>query len=410
VTFPFIVNLGFAFKIIMDELTKFDSNDRAKLLKTVQNLTNELEKDNEHAEDLLEKGKYPSDTVGPNKIRDKSQIFNELSGELKKATIDLKKVNKELNDEFREIKRNLKEVIDITNKPTGGIKLKDVKTIIRNLEQVKRSIEIIEQVEDFTKELKEVDKFTEKLNGLIERIKKIKKINIEGFNTLMKKLKKNIELLEVLKEAKKLDLVKANKYVEELGKRNVEEISNSMLVTELEDVNNYMGLIENKLSLPNRDDHAEQSGRCSYILEEITEQIRKIKDIVENVFEKIKVAVNRSEKDQSTKTYRKFSNWLKDYRDNQIILVIFTILAGVNISHLELLGSTLQFRTLRLKWLESKIPSRIRDLNFNARLSRAAKHKLFWGNIVNIVIEDICGIFIQVCNSFFFINICPLLN
>lgn len=383
-TFPFIVNLGFAFVIVLNELTRFDSNDFAKLLKKVELL--------DSYDDLLEKG---SDH------KEKLQIVNnEITMVLEKARVELKKVKDDLN-EFKGITKKLKDANDLISKLESQeeIKLKEVKSIIKNLQQVKKLLEKIEQVENFTKELKEVIKFTEDLIKLIERIKlkeKLKEINIEEFNALMKEFKKFSELIEILKKVKELDFIKTNKYIKELGIKNEEKISNKReLKEELKDIISCMESIQVKLSqnnedyVENREEQKKTHRYCSNVWEESKEQIYKIKDIIENMLKKIKG-------DQPIKQYRKFSKWLKDNKDNQIIVVIFTILAGVNILHLELLGSMLQIQTCRLNWLKSKVPSRIRDLNFNANLSYAAKRKIFFGNIINIFINDLAEIFIQV--------------
>ncbi|PKC06050.1 hypothetical protein RhiirA5_400596 [Rhizophagus irregularis] len=392
VTFPFIVNLCFAFVIVLNELTRFDSNDFAKLLKKVKELLDILDS----YDDLLEKGNNHSDH------KEKLQIVNnEITMVLKKAKVELKKVKDDLN-EFKGITKKLKNANDLISKLESQeeIKLKEVKSIIKNLQQVKKLLEKIDQVENFTKELKEVIKFTEDLIKLIEleRIKlkeKLKEINIEEFNALMKEFKKFSELIEILKKVKELDFIKINKYIKELGIKNEEKISNKRkLKEELKDIISCMESIQVKLSqnnedyVENREEQKKKHRYCSNVWEESKEQIYKIKDIIENGLKKIKG-------DQPIKQYRKFSKWLKDNKDNQIIVVIFTILAGVNILHLELLGSMLQIQTCRLNWLKSKVPSRIRDLNFNANLSYAAKRKIFFGNITNIFINDLAEIFIQ---------------
>ncbi|GBC40317.2 hypothetical protein GLOIN_2v1834901 [Rhizophagus irregularis DAOM 181602=DAOM 197198] len=392
VTFPFIVNLCFAFVIVLNELTRFDSNDFAKLLKKVKELLDILDS----YDDLLEKGNNHSDH------KEKLQIVNnEITMVLKKAKVELKKVKDDLN-EFKGITKKLKDANDLISKLESQeeIKLKEVKSIIKNLQQVKKLLEKIDQVENFTKELKEVIKFTEDLIKLIEleRIKlkeKLKEINIEEFNALMKEFKRFSELIEILKKVKELDFIKTNKYIKELGIKNEEKISNKRkLKEELKDIISCMESIQVKLSqnnedyVENREEQKKNHRYCSNVWEESKEQIYKIKDIIENGLKKIKG-------DQPIKQYRKFSKWLKDNKDNQIIVVIFTILAGVNILHLELLGSMLQIQTCRLNWLKSKVPSRIRDLNFNANLSYAAKRKIFFGNITNIFINDLAEIFIQ---------------
>ncbi|CAB4433229.1 unnamed protein product [Rhizophagus irregularis] len=107
-----------------------------------------------------------------------------------------------------------------------------------------------------------------------------------------------------------------------------------------------------------------------------------------------KKAIKVIEGDQpAEKKYRKISKWLRDYKDNQIIVIIFTILAGVDISHLELLGSNLRIKIRSFSFRSLKTQNI--DVNFNAELSHAAKQSLFWGDITNIFIEDISAIIIQ---------------
>ncbi|PKY49504.1 hypothetical protein RhiirA4_423008 [Rhizophagus irregularis] len=108
-----------------------------------------------------------------------------------------------------------------------------------------------------------------------------------------------------------------------------------------------------------------------------------------------KKAIKVIEGDQpAEKKYRKISKWLRDYKDNQIIVIIFTILAGVDISHLELLGSNLRIKIRSFSFRSLKTQNI--DVNFNAELSHAAKQSLFWGDITNIFIEDISAIIIQI--------------
>ncbi|RGB30788.1 hypothetical protein C1646_764887 [Rhizophagus diaphanus] len=470
VTFPFIVNLGFAFIIVINELTRFDSDDREKLLKNIQNLTKILDNN----DDLLEKGNNLSETNSEttkelNKISErigKLQKVNELKEELKNVRIELEKFKEDLNG-FKEITKNLKIVNDLINKliSPDGIGLKEVKSVMENLEKIKQLIENINQVEDFINELKEVFNFIKelkkvyyirenainekdlkdeveeelnkaiklqvklkadlskdlkKVNKLIKELKQIK-INIEEFieeskkaNDLMNELEEIInKLMEELKKAKELkeDLIEAKKHTIDLGIKNEEELFNKHeLIERLEEVTKFMEFIEFiqvELSPSTDDDYvkdkslqyyyvhikeSEDCKCCSYFQEGSKKLINKINVIKDNMLETIKKKIYGEKPDQQ---YRKFSKWLKDYRNNKKVIVIFTILAGIDISHLELLGSTLQIQTKRLGRLESIIPERILNLNFNARLSYAAKRKLFWGSVTNIFIADLAEIFIQ---------------
>ncbi len=76
----------------------------------------------------------------------------------------------------------------------------------------------------------------------------------------------------------------------------------------------------------------------------------------------------------------KFSEWLKN---NTKVVAIFTLLAGADIEVLNV--------------LESKIGG---YEFFNAKFSKVASNKIFWGACSNILIEDIPQIIIQVCIFF----------
>ncbi|CAB4420751.1 unnamed protein product [Rhizophagus irregularis] len=427
-TFPFIVNLGFAFIIVINELTRFDSDDREKLLKNIQYLTKILDNN----DDLLEKGNNHSETdnettIELNKISDrkgKLQKVNELTEELKNVRIELEKFKEDLNG-FKEITKNLKIVNDLINKL---IKLKEVYCIIEHIinekglkNEVKEELNKASKLQvklkaDLSKDLKKVDK-------LIKELEQIN-INIEEFieeskkaNDLMKELEEIIsKLKEELKKAKELkeDLTEARKHIIDLGIKNEEELFNKhQLIEGLEEVTKFMKFIESiqvELSPSTDDDyvkdkslqyyyiHIKESEDCncwSYFYEGSKELIHNIKDIKVNIMVTIKKKIYGEKPEQK---YRKFSKWLKDYRNNNIVIVIFTILAGINISHLKLLGSTLKIQKKRLDWLKSIIPinpERILNPNFNARLSYAAKRKLFWGSVTNVFIADLTGIFIQ---------------
>ncbi|GBB94412.1 hypothetical protein RclHR1_02350011 [Rhizophagus clarus] len=77
------------------------------------------------------------------------------------------------------------------------------------------------------------------------------------------------------------------------------------------------------------------------------------------------------EKYNAKKGYQKFSKWLKDHSDHQLMTVLFIILAGVDITHLDLLGSKIHIRIPSLNLLGSM---RFRSFNiyFNAKLSRTS--------------------------------------
>src|SRR6266496_3867850 len=68
----------------------------------------------------------------------------------------------------------------------------------------------------------------------------------------------------------------------------------------------------------------------------LAEELNEVNGLAEELNE-----VSELEKEQK-KIYQKFSKWLRDHKDNQIVVVIFTLLAGVDIAHLELLGSKLR--------------------------------------------------------------------
>jgi hypothetical protein len=418
VTLPLAINLGFAFKIIMVELTRSDSNERAETLERVQNLIKELsEKGIDYTEDSLEKGNYHSDSVELNKISDskeKLQKVNELTDELKNVRIEVKDLN-----EFRETKIKLKKINDILNRSmsTEGVESKEVVSAMKNLKKIKQLIINIKQVEDFTKELKEAVNFIKEVNRLVEQIdkevlknelngeinkanalkdnlkgkdlkkvkkliKKLKEINIEEFikessnvNDLVKELN---EIREVLKEAKKLrDLIDAN-IKEHIVEKN--ETFNK-LIEELKDVISFMELILGELSLNDSVKYVENirikesKGKCEccgYIWKEIKKS--KIIDKVKEKFVKLRRLIG--DQSETEEKYQKLSKRLNGSIRNKIFTVIIAILAGADILYLELLGPVLKIR------------------NFND------ERKPFWGNIL----FDLFKIILQVRKffSFFF--------
>ncbi|CAB4380891.1 unnamed protein product [Rhizophagus irregularis] len=369
--------------------------------------------------------------------------FKEDLNGFKEITKNLKNVNDLINKLISPNGISLKEVKSVMEN------LEKIKQLIESIKQVEDFINELKEVFNFVKELKTIEHINEedlkdevkevlnkanklqvklkadlskdlkKVNKLIKELKQIN-INIEEFieelkkaNDLMNELEEIInKLMEELKKAKELkeNLIEAKKHIIDLGIKNEEELFNKHeLIEGLEEVTKFMEFIEFiqvELS-PSIDDnyvkdkslqyyyvHIKESEDCkcwSYIQEVSKELIHKINVIKDNMLETIKKKIYGEKTDQQ---YRKFSKWLKDYRNNKIVIVIFTILAGIDISHLELLGSTLQIQTKRLGRLKSIIPDRILNLNFNARLSYAAKRKLFWGSVTNIFIADLAEIFI----------------
>ncbi|GBC05206.1 hypothetical protein RclHR1_00610018 [Rhizophagus clarus] len=216
------------------------------------------------------------------------------------------------------------------------------------------SIQNDDSLENVTTVLNKISTSKERLQKINELTVELRKVKIELNKKNQKSQRsceRNIrELIEALEKTKGLkeDLEYSE---EELETENKEEIFNKHDLRE-----------EDKCEISTCTfKKSEENYKCLIYIQGRSEKlIHNFKSIKDKFKEKFKRYI---EEDQpSKKKYRKFSKWLKDHRDNQII---------IDISHLKLLGSTLQIQTSKLNWLKSKVPSRIRDLNFDAS-------QLFW--------------------------------
>ncbi|CAB4384420.1 unnamed protein product [Rhizophagus irregularis] len=376
VIFPFIVNLRFAYKIIIDELKR---NDFQILLKEFRELKDDLLK--EGNDSIVEKWSEKDNNT--NEIINKIDHIKNVNKLTKEAVI----VRKELT----RIKGELKEVCDLTKELEVVNELietledsdkREVRIIVEKLKKINDLIEELIQVEDSTEELK-IIKHLDELNKIIDELKKVNdnEIELEEDNEeigreFAKELNKIKELIEELKESEKL---KEQLFKVEVLMKGLEE---KELINELENLNNFkkelqiININELKEEIKELNDHAEFT--AGHIKEIVIKNDDSIKE------EDIK----DEEKVQLEKKYRNFSKWLRDYKDNKTIIIIFIILAGVDVTHLELLGSKLRIRIKNLS-------TRNIDINFNAKLSYAAKDDLFWGDVTNVFIEDIPTIFLQ---------------
>ncbi|RGB30362.1 hypothetical protein C1646_765464 [Rhizophagus diaphanus] len=335
VTLPFIVNLGFAFAIIIIELTRSES-DLKKLTK-VNKLLNEIVRNSDHTE----------------------STYNKLIKEIKKSIEEDDDIK--LTKELEEVKYTITE-IEVSSKDEKNNTEVDVKNIIKKLKVINELIKEIMQFEDFVQELKELDILTSSLNEFTkdpEKYKAFKEVKDE-----LEKVKKNFQ--EFNEFTKKLnEEFEKNQFTEKLNKAK----SNDLM----------KGLEE---------------------VIELAEELEKVKMFIDKLYgveDSVKDVGDTNEmKNNEENGYHKFSKWLKDHRDNQMMTVIFIILAGVDITHLELLGSKMQIQihSNKLNFLGLK---RFRSFNiyFNAKLSRAAQHKIIWGKFFNALIGDISLIFLQ---------------
>ncbi|GES75975.1 hypothetical protein GLOIN_2v1834901 [Rhizophagus clarus] len=246
---------------------------------------------------------------------------------------------------------SLENVTTVLNKiSTSKERLQKINELTVELRKVK--IELNKKIAkeklkgEVQEELNKADKLQDQLKCGSSR--DLKKKNQKSQRSCERNIRELIEALEKTKGLKE-DLEYSE---EELETENKEEIFNKHdLREELEGVIEFGELIQTGLSLNNK--YVKETRRS----EKLIHNFKSIKDKFKEKFKRY------IEEDQpSKKKYRKFSKWLKDHRDNQII---------IDISHLKLLGSTLQIQTSKLNWLKSKVPSRIRDLNFDAS-------QLFW--------------------------------
>jgi len=292
----------------------------------------------------------------------------------------------------------------------------EVENILEKLKKINNRIEELMQIEDFTEELKEVGKQLKVINKHMEEIENFKELEelndievivrdddvimvnevTEGLNEVKEYIKelKNVNVfIEKLKdELKKAnELTKVNKLKELKEVNNIEE-----LIEELEKIKKFTNELNEvkhtEVEEDNKEEKKRKSNRWSYI---------SIKEVIKEKSKRWSCTntEDKMKKDQPIKKYRKFSKWLKDHGDNQKTVVMFAILlAGVDVSHLEFLGSNLQLDFNVKIFNHELLP--LPRLNLNAKLSRAAESKMFLGDITNVFIEDFSQILLQVRNFF----------
>ncbi|PKC68671.1 hypothetical protein RhiirA1_456968, partial [Rhizophagus irregularis] len=469
VTFPFIVNLGFAFKIVLHELLRHDlgklvesvkkhkddvlnsiERNKSKKINDTKNIASDTEDNSNKDNDTIEaEPKKVNVTKHPHSIRElikraikgDEEKVKKLTKIIRETRSELIKIEEELA-EVSELSKNLQEVNKTLNDSEKYTANKE------NLVKINDQIKDLTQVEDFTEELVDVSRHLNELEKLLKELKEINDTELKEVIVSEKESKvDNVEDLkvneEIVREFKKEldrldDLMKGFKQVEELKKqlnkavgfmnglkkedqsqkdliqKDKDSIQKGLLIIQLEKLNSFKKEIE-KTSIQELEKEREELEKKREELEKELEKEREEfddnKEVKEgenrnSIFDHVKtwggkvININIEEtlekvieKDQQPKKYRKFSKWLRDYKDNQTIIVLFTILAGVDISHLELLGSKLRIGIPGLNYCG--LETRNVDINFNAKLSPAAENGLFWGDVINIFIEDLSAIFIQ---------------
>ncbi|CAB5314796.1 unnamed protein product [Rhizophagus irregularis] len=471
VTFPFIVNLGFAFKVVIDELMR---HDLRKLLKTIKRLKDDLVKEGNNSTvgggNNSTVGGSNNSTVGGsnnytvvdvnnstvvnvndsiievdnnNTVKDgnfsvedgskkdevakREEKVKKLTKALRETRKELKKINEELTEVsnlskgLKEVNKSIKKLKDSNPNYVKDImeKSNTVKDIVEKLRGINNLRERLMQVEDFTEEIIEICRNLNVLGKLSEELKKIDELEVilsreesgEGgtIKEHVEELKEVVHLkgrlnkaLNLMNELKK-ELPTSEKEsttIDELTKSR-DELTKSKkeLISELAKLESFQKELEKleklesykeELEEESNEGNNEEDNRRDSIWEGVKKRFSRLISFHEKIEEEAKKVI---EKDQPPKKYRKFSKWLRDYKDSQTIVIIFTILAGVDISHLELLGSKLRIKIPSIEYFD--LHTRNIDVNFNAKLSHAAKHSLFLGDVTNIFIEDISTIFIQ---------------
>ncbi|CAG8571250.1 12116_t:CDS:10 [Rhizophagus irregularis] len=422
VTFPFIVNLGFAFKVVIDELMR---HDLRKLLKTIKRLKDDLVKEGNNS---TVGGGNNSTVGGSNNSTVGGSNNSTVGGSNNYTVIDVNNstvVN--VNDSIIEVDNNntVKDgnfsVEDGSKKDEVAKREEKVKKFTKALRETRKELkkinEELTEVSNLSKGLKEVNKSIKKLKDsnpnyvkdIMEKSNTVKDIveKLRGINNLRERLMqvedfteeiieicRNLNVLGKLsKELKKIDELEVILSREESGeggtiKEHVEELKEVVhLKGRLNKALNLMN--ELKKELPTSEKESTTIDELTKSRDELTkskkeliselaklERVKKRFSRLISFHEKIEEEAKKViEKDQPPKKYRKFSKWLRDYKDSQTIVIIFTILAGVDISHLELLGSKLRIKIPSIEYFD--LHTRNIDVNFNAKLSHAAKHSLF---------------------------------
>jgi hypothetical protein len=388
--------LGFAYVIIVDELVR---PDLSKLLTKVDEIIDELLFDNDS-----------DSTTGliaekENKLKELKKVVREL-----KNIEDLEEIGK-LTEKLKE----LNEVMIKNNTENEIIKSTEVKNIIENLKVISEIINGIMHFEGFAEEIKEVENLSKeliekilkkfpdesnedntlegvineltteltKINKLVEELKIVNKFSEEASKFAEKRksedgilMREFAEELKIIKDfADKLNKrVKEDNVANNLEGHNVDIIENDDEIKEAENS-------EKSNTINNFNGNDKKIKRWSYI---------NIKNEIKRWYSEIIKIKN----DRGKEEYQKCSKWLKDCKENRIVAVLFVILAGVDITHLEFLSSKIR---IRIRWL---------DIYFNAKLSRASEVKMLWGNFINAIIGDLSLILLQVRNFFylFFFN------
>uniref|UniRef100_U9TMU4 Uncharacterized protein n=1 Tax=Rhizophagus irregularis (strain DAOM 181602 / DAOM 197198 / MUCL 43194) TaxID=747089 RepID=U9TMU4_RHIID len=358
--------------------------------------------------DLVKKGN--NSTV---EVNDRKKKFKKLIRETRKELI---KIEEEVSDLKKDVNEILKNPVDDVKTKEKLVKIIDHITklvdISGHLDELWKLLEfnkfvaikleeiIVEKESEVDNKESEVDnKESEVDNKEVSKVnegivKKFANELIKIHNLIIKELKEVKELNEQLNKA--VDLI-VNESKEEppmsenelTTSENEPTTSKNKFMSELKKLESFKKELEELEKLESfkkkleelKENNEESNGKDSIRI--------KIKKLFSRLQEKFEEIIKAIEKKRPPKKYRKLSKWLRDYKDNQTIVIIFTILAGVDISHLELLGSQLQIPNINYFGLE------IRNINFNAELSQAAENSLFWGDVTNIFIEDVSTIFIQ---------------
>ncbi|RGB30786.1 hypothetical protein C1646_764885 [Rhizophagus diaphanus] len=396
-----------------------DVSKLTKELKEVNELINQLVK--YIAESAEDEVKYISEDEVSDEIKDISEdkVKNNKEVNVKNIIEKLKVINELIKEimqfedfvnELKELEKlpkeiltsTLKKVEEFTKDPENDKALKEEYT---NLKTELKKVNVL-NVDEFTKDPEKDKPLKEEYTNLKAEFKKVNELNVDEFTkdpvkdkalkeeytNLKAELEKVNELNELAEELKKI-----NEFTEKLDNglmKGLKEVKE--LAEELEKVKMFIDkLYENKVE----DDVEEDSDINEMKNNENSEAFNLNKESwYSKIINKIKKFKTKEENDrQSTqkKGYQKFSKWLKNYRDNQIMTVLFIILAGVDITHLEFLGSKIQIRIpSNFNLLELK-RSRSFNIYFNAKLSRAAERKIMWGKFFNALIGDISLIFLQ---------------
>ncbi|PKY51564.1 hypothetical protein RhiirA4_494158 [Rhizophagus irregularis] len=365
VAYSFTINLGFAYKIVSDELM------RHGLQKLLEELEDDLKEGNNPAEyESVEDGGTTELIINNNGV-----------DRLDKITKVLREIKRELRIIFGElivISELIKEL------KTVNENLKNPKVIVKKLNKINKFIREFMQVEGFTKELLDVSEHLDKLDELLKEIKdNVNEKEISEINYLIESMKNKLRIEQLKKKLNEAAEYLTNNEVI-LASEDSEKIKE--LLKELNDFKKELREFNDRAEPTAVDEDEEMNNAVNEYSDE-----KNILDLFLRKFESRFGSLRES--DQPEKKYRKISQWLRDYKDNQVIVVIFAILAGVDLLHIKLLGSMLRVPIPSLNFFCLK--PKIIAVDFNAKLSYAAKRNLFWGVVCNIFNMDIPAIFLQ---------------